>query len=398
MDQQIEAAESWYVNQQQQNLPVLRCRLLELEKLIASLDDGNIPLYKIKAQQVKLERELVRTRAEIDKFTNNALLQTFKAETRPIVENAKIKKRKTDNQQIQKKKRRGRKKKNPEPDQQTDVEEPIEDAPVDPEIDMDEAHGHKRDLEYQRLLRDLNLHEEEEQVSDLEMNKRKHLCKNCHIPMFCLPSSSKLVCQQCSLTQDFIDTSALTTSFNTESDFQNNYQRSTHLAAILSVFRYQVFVDIPQEVYDGIKKLYSQYRYPYTRYITPAKINSALQHLGYIHLYKHKHQITMKVNNKEWPMTMTEQQLLEVVFLFLKMQAPYEAIKNRPNAFGFNDAQRSSFLKYELCAFHSLKLLGYDEFCPHLKLLQVPQRHRTQLSLFQAVCREMSINYIPTLR
>lgn len=225
----------------------------------------------------------------------------------------------------------------------------------------------------------------------------KPFCKKCKLPLFCTINQSKLVCKNCSELQEYTDSQTLSLAFHVDSDWQHNvYERYTHLMDIIEPFRPRKRVEIPEKVYDEIRALMRQNRFALNKKLTFPKVQTYLEDLNYRDLYEHKHQITMELNGEYWPI-MTEEQEWIIVLTFLMMQTSFESAKNARSLFDSKKSKRSSFLKYEFVTYHICRMLGFHQFCPYLKLLQVPTRHRKQLRLLRLICKDLGWSYVPQM-
>ena len=74
--------------------------------------------------------------------------------------------------------------------------------------------------------------------------------------------------------------------------------------------------------------------------------------------------------------------------MFSQIQAPWE--KTKPPG-------RSNFLNYKHCIYKILELLGEDEHTKSLALLKSHQKQYQQDKMWEAICRELSWEFIRTI-
>jgi hypothetical protein len=245
---------------------------------------------------------------------------------------------------------------------------------------------------------DLILNEEEYKVSKrtAKINSGKQFCKTCKKILFCAPNEGNLLCKFCGKTQKYVDMNSASMTYNGDADeSQTQYDKCTHLMDIIEPFRPRAWEkNIPQKVFDDLKALIRQNRYGIHKELNVAKIANYLQHLGYTELYEHKYQIMMMINGVILP-TMTQIQEWKIMFAFLMLQPAFEAIKDTKSL--LDPSTSSSALKYELTCYHICRMNNYNEFCPHLKLLQVAPRHRKQLRHLLLMMKKCGLTYIPQM-
>jgi len=214
--------------------------------------------------------------------------------------------------------------------------------------------------------------------------------KKCGRPYINVQEEAKLVCAHCYTSISIIDSTPATVAFAADSENQQySYERFTHLMNKMEPFlpHRETKIENEAETLDQIKYLSRQNRFAAKAEITFDKMSMFLKHLQFVHLYKAKYVITMKFNNKYWPI-MTEHEELKIVLAFLVMQDSFERIKK---------SSRSSFLKYEFALWHMMAMQKFDRFKPYLKLLETKERHQKQLALLRSIAKQQKWPYIPSM-
>ena len=422
IQKKIEISEQSYLSGQAR-MPEIAQQLNKAEKIIERLCESKEPLYKTKPVIARLELECARLRTELHKYSDTSLLERFKKsslqgshfinesvkrhhepvafESTASIEEIVAKRPKTiatawvhsnhlDELET------------------LDLDEKDEEEEEE-EIEPEEEPESQRNIDEKRwneiqsnLLNIKRLHLVDDEIAMAASAAAakpgaigvKPFCKTCGLPMFCAANQSNLVCKKCSILQDYDDSQTLQMAFNISSDLQHNGY--THLMNIIEPFRSRKRLVIPIHVFDSMRGLIRQNRFRLNRQLTFPKTQTYLEYLNLKDLYEHKHQITMEMNGELWPI-MTEQQEWIIVRTFLMIQAAFEKAKNARSVFDSKKTKRSSFLKYEFVTYHICRMLGFHLFCPYLKLLQVPARHRKQLKMLRLICKDLGWPYQPQL-
>lgn len=118
--------------------------------------------------------------------------------------------------------------------------------------------------------------------------------------------------------------------------------------------------------------------------MTLTRMREYLGRKGYSGFFENVPQIISRLTMVP-PKRFTVEQKELLNHLFLKLQAPFEAIKGK----------RKNFLSYSYVSYKLCELLKYNEFLPLLRLLD----HRNLLSadeIWRKVCAHCGFEFIPT--
>jgi hypothetical protein len=119
--------------------------------------------------------------------------------------------------------------------------------------------------------------------------------------------------------------------------------------------------------------------------ITYWTVRRALQLLGYSRYFENTIKIIATMTGRS-PVVLEDYQEQKLINLFRRIQEPFER----------NKANRKNFLSYSYVTYKFCEILGYTEFLPYLPLLKAPQNRITADKIWQGVCRDAGLRFIPT--
>lgn len=202
------------------------------------------------------------------------------------------------------------------------------------------------------------------------LNDNNFICSTCNVKKILNKHESKIICPSCNEINDIV-TEGEKPSLNDPPPEPRNftYIKYGHFCNWLLKIQGRETCDIPQEVYDNIKKELKLERIHDYSTISDKQIKRYLSkyaHLGYSKFNDHTVQIYINLQEKQSlggefsPISLTLEQEFEFKKLFLLIQGPYNMFKKEKENFG-----SYSYLIYKFA-----QLLGYDDICKKLKLLK----------------------------
>lgn len=202
---------------------------------------------------------------------------------------------------------------------------------------------------------------------------------------------SATVCEECGLSERFLECSIRNVSYNEEMAMdkksQFSYKRLTHLNQWIDALQAKENTTIPEEVIDAVRNEFKKHRMTSKSDITPKRVKMFLKKLNLSRWYEHTHNIVNMINGA--PAIRLPQDLEDrLKRMFLQVQQPFE--KHRPK-------DRKNFLNYGFTLYKLCQLLGEDEYLPLFPLLKSTEKLRAQDMIWKAICEELKWEYIPTV-
>lgn len=216
-------------------------------------------------------------------------------------------------------------------------------------------------------------------------------CTECGGRLVVFQEESALVCEECGLTQRYLESGMRSISYDEEvsrdTKTQFSYKRSTHLNQWIDALQAKENTTIPDGVVDAVRNEFKKHRMTSKSDITPERVKMFLKKLNLSKWYEHKHHIVNLINGA--PAIRLPSDLEErLKTMFLQVQHPFE--KHRPK-------DRKNFLHYGYTLYKLCQLLGEDEYLPLFPLLKSTEKLRAQDQIWKAICEELRWEYIPTV-
>lgn len=217
--------------------------------------------------------------------------------------------------------------------------------------------------------------------------RNRDLCPTCDQPLVLLSQDSRLGCEKCGGTQQYLDATSSAMAYGEEVEFSSfSYKRINHFNEWLNQFQAKEATDIPKHVFESVaKELWKQgIRRPED--INKSKVRDALKTLKFRTYYEHSMLITVRLNGLP-PPRMTPEQEERCRLMFQAIQAPFH--KHCP-------LYRKNFLSYSYCLYKFCQLLRYNEFLPCFSLLKGKDKLWKQDRIFEKICGELGWKFIPS--
>jgi hypothetical protein len=163
------------------------------------------------------------------------------------------------------------------------------------------------------------------------------------------------------------------------------YKRINHFREILAQFQAKETTQIPDEVFDKIKKQIRKERIE-LKHLTNKKAKDILKKLGFNKYYEHIPFIKDKLGIK--PPVMTPQLEETLCNLFMDIQAPYS--RACPE-------ERVNFLNYYYTVYKLCELLDQRQFLPFFPMLKDREKRIEQDEIWKKICKELDWEFIPTI-
>lgn len=201
---------------------------------------------------------------------------------------------------------------------------------------------------------------------------------------------SALVCTQCGVSHQYIETGMRSISYDEEvtrdTKSQFSYKRLTHLTQWIDSLQAKENTNIPDELVDAVRQEFKKHRLTSKSDITPQRVKSFLKKLNMSRFYEHTNHIVNIINGA--PALRIPQDLEDrIKIMFLQIQHPFE--RHRPK-------QRKNFFSYGYVLYKLCQLLGEDEYLPLFPLLKSIEKLRVQDDIWKNICAELKWEFIPT--
>ncbi|AYV82001.1 MAG: late transcription factor VLTF3-like protein [Homavirus sp.] len=224
-----------------------------------------------------------------------------------------------------------------------------------------------------------------------EKNKNKNIirkCEECNMDKTLNQAEGSYVCQNCGISEMIIIESEIPNYKDVVPDKPGYpYKRINHFNEWLSQFQAKESTEIPKEIYDLIlTELHKQKFYDLKRLTLP-QMKKILKKLGITQQYEHTTHIISKLSGLP-PPTINRETEEELRKMFKMIQLPFE--KHCPKA-------RINFLSYSYVLHKFCQLLELDDFIKCFPLLKSREKLRQQDKIWQAICRELKWQFIPSI-
>lgn len=164
------------------------------------------------------------------------------------------------------------------------------------------------------------------------------------------------------------------------------YIRLNHFKEILSQFQAKETTQIPEEVFDAIRRRIQKERIQNIKEINYEKMRDILRILGLNKYFEHIQYINSIIGIK--PPVMSEELIETLCVLFIEIQGPWaiHCPPNRTNFFNY------TYILYQLCT-----LLDQLQYLPYIQLLKDRTKQLEQDMTWEKVCKDLDWLFIPTV-
>jgi len=181
-------------------------------------------------------------------------------------------------------------------------------------------------------------------------------------------------------------------------DDKGKYQPMHHFNERLRQFTASESTDIPEYVYESLKREIAKYPNLLTKgQITVPKICEFLKHLGLSKFYEHAHFISLTFNNVR-PIEITSDQEKILCQMFEDIQVPFHMYCRRPRGTLKSPAtrRRNNMMSYTYLFYKFCQLKGWDYLLPHFKLLKSWDNLLDYDCKWRKICNYLHWEFLPT--
>jgi hypothetical protein len=213
-------------------------------------------------------------------------------------------------------------------------------------------------------------------------------CDNCDKEMVFSPNEAVFTCTDCG-HQEFvlIDSDKPSYKDPPREVSYYTYKRINHFNEWLAQFQAKESTEIPQEVFDAIMVELKKERILDTRSLKRTKIREILKKLKLNKFYEHVPHIINRLNGLNAPV-MSREVEEKLRYMFREIQPSFQ--KHCPEG-------RNNFLSYSYVLYKFCELLELDEYLSCFPLLKNRDKLYVQDKIWQAICSELSWQYIKSI-
>ena len=217
-------------------------------------------------------------------------------------------------------------------------------------------------------------------ISDKDKEDDIEVCKQCYQQKLFVHAEGLLICQKCGV-QDyvFIDCDKPSYKEPPKEIAYFAYKRINHFNEHISQFQGKESTEIPDEIYEQIKKEIKKERITDLTSIRPEKIREILKKLDLNKYYEHIPHIINHINGIPPPnITKSQEETLRV--MFKEIQIPF--MKYCP-------PERQNFLSYTYVLHKFCELLELDDLLPCFPLLKSREKLQEQDAIWEKICHDL---------
>jgi hypothetical protein len=165
------------------------------------------------------------------------------------------------------------------------------------------------------------------------------------------------------------------------------YKRINHFQEWLSQIQGKQNTEIVDKVFTALQHEFRKHRIKDFKKLTPAFVKQCLKKHGFTKYYEHAEYIIHHFNGLPPPVLTveTEEEFRE---MFKEIQIPFARCK---------PAKRKNFLSYSYIFHQFAMLTGEDHLLDHFPLLKSRQKLKKQDDIWQAMCKMLKWEFIPTV-
>lgn len=219
------------------------------------------------------------------------------------------------------------------------------------------------------------------------------MCEECKVPKVFIRAESRIVCQECGLSEPYIEMSTNNMSFDDQinMDVRSNcfYKRSNHFSEWLNSLQARESTVIPEDILDAIRLELKKNRITNTEHITPDEIKKYLKKLRLSKWYEHTHSICNALGKEPPVLSPSLESTLKQ--MFQEIQAPFDKWKS------IMIPKRKNFLSYSYILYKFCELLGEDHLLQHFSLLKSNEKLQQMDTVWKKICDELMWEYIPSV-
>lgn len=233
-------------------------------------------------------------------------------------------------------------------------------------------------------------------LSAIDSNRKKgrnvsnqYICswKGCGGELVINQTDGCIVCTKCGLSEPIV---VAVDNFNYREQIQDSgtyaYKRINHLTEILSQLQAKESTDIPQKVFDAIKRELKKRKINKDD-LDIFKLRRVLKKLNYRKYYEHVPYILQIINGKQ-PPNFSRKDEMKIKMMFKAIQEPFAIYcpKNRKN-----------FLSYSYVLHKFCELLDLDEYIDYFPLLKNNTKLLQHDKIWKNICKYMKWKFYKSM-
>lgn len=222
---------------------------------------------------------------------------------------------------------------------------------------------------------------------DYETTDETYLCEKCNNYKVLIPNESVLVCQNCGVTDNYLDNNQTSITYEQEVHTESNinhgiYKRMSHFNDILLNCQAKTHVKISDEVINNIKNEYKKYK---QEHFNKKHFKSILKKLGYSKYYEQINKISELVTGTQM-LQIPKEIEDKLKSMFRLIQEPFEKYKPK---------NRINFLSYSYCFYQLLMILNESKYTILFPLLKSREKLREQDQIWKNICYDLNWPFYP---
>jgi hypothetical protein len=253
-------------------------------------------------------------------------------------------------------------------------EQPITNLP--PTVPNDQKKDFKKGISKTKMFDKYMSYVDSKFISDKDKEDDIEVCKQCYQQKLFVYAEGLLICQKCGVQEYvFIDCDKPSYREPPKEIAYFAYKRINHFNEHISQFQGKESTEIPDEIYEHIKKEITD-----LTIIKPEKIREILKKLDLNKYYEHIPHIINHINGIPPPnITKSQEETLRV--MFKEIQIPF--MKYCP-------PERQNFLSYTYVLHKFCELLELDNLLPCFPLLKSREKLQEQDAIWEKICNDLN--------
>jgi hypothetical protein len=260
-------------------------------------------------------------------------------------------------------------------------DEPEQPPNLPPTITTDQKKDLKKGVSKTKMFDKYMSYVDSKFISDKDKEDDIEVCKQCYQQKLFVYAEGLLICQKCGVQEYvFIDCDKPSYREPPKEIAYFAYKRINHFNEHISQFQGKESTEIPDEIYEHIKKEIKKERITDLTIIKPEKIREILKKLDLNKYYEHIPHIINHINGISPPnITKSQEETLRV--MFKEIQIPF--MKYCP-------PERQNFLSYTYVLHKFCELLELDNLLPCFPLLKSREKLQEQDAIWEKICNDLN--------
>jgi len=267
-------------------------------------------------------------------------------------------------------------------------DEPEQSPNLPPTIPTDQKKDLKKGVSKTKMFDKYMSYVDSKFISDKDKEDDIEVCKQCYQQKLFVYAEGLLICQKCGVQEYvFIDCDKPSYREPPKEIAYFAYKRINHFNEHISQFKGKESTEIPDEIYEHIKKEIKKERITDLTIIKPEKIREILKKLDLNKYYEHIPHIINHINGIPPPnITKSQEETLRV--MFKEIQIPF--MKYCP-------PERQNFLSYTYVLHKFCELLELDNLLPCFPLLKSREKLQEQDAIWDKICNDLNWGFYKSI-